>query len=76
VYFYSHSIAWLRSKDSAKQAANELNGKLINGCLLLVKPLAGCLSVPEQTTAAKVVREEKLPGVCHLSCHIRKMWPV
>ena len=45
------------------QAVNELNGKLINGCCILVKPLKENSPVSQESKPANVIREEKLPGV-------------
>jgi hypothetical protein len=65
ITFLSYSIAWFKNESAAIQAVNEITGKFINGCVLLVKPFTGSSPVLDEAKPANVAREEKLPGVCY-----------
>lgn len=57
-------MAWFNNEEDAMQAVNELNGKFVNGCVLLVKPLTGQKNRAEVEPARSLPNEEKLLGVC------------
>ena len=65
LFFHSYSIAWFKSEDAVRQAEHDLDGKYVNGCILLVKPLTGSVPVLKEAKPVDIAREEKLPGVLH-----------
>ena len=66
LFFHSYSIAWFKSEDAVRQAEHDLDGKYVNGCILLVKPFTGRVPVLKEAKPVDIAREEKLPGVSHM----------
>ena len=63
VVLHSFSIAWFKTEEAVVKAVHDLNGKYIDGSVLLVKPFSGNHSNVEELKPAIVAKEEMLPGL-------------
>ena len=63
VVFHSFSIAWFKNEEAVVKAVHDLNGKYIDGSILLVKPFSGNHSNVKELKPAIVAKEEILPGL-------------
>ena len=63
VVFHSFSIAWFKNEEAVMKAVHDLNGKYIDGSVLLVKPFSGNHSNVDELKPAIVAKEEIVQGL-------------